>query len=151
MWNSSIWPIYRTLSGATTPGQRRLESDSNEEILCIPQTLPSMKPHHPIVRYHTVQKCSLYSSAPGDWAQSYVKKRQRHPRSGEIKSVQWTKIKGKSYPFEERWGGYEKGFWILARPIGTWCPKTRPRTVGEIFIISLPLEKFCYKRTFRKN
>ena len=38
MSNSSIWPIDRSLSGATTPGQSGPESDSNEEILCIPQS-----------------------------------------------------------------------------------------------------------------
>ena len=33
---SVIWPIDRTLSGATTPGQSGPGSDGNEEILCIP-------------------------------------------------------------------------------------------------------------------
>ena len=37
MSNSSLWPIDKTLSGATTPGQSAPESDSNEGILCIPQ------------------------------------------------------------------------------------------------------------------
>ena len=32
---SSIWPIDRTLSGATTPGQSEFESNSNEEVLHI--------------------------------------------------------------------------------------------------------------------
>ena len=35
---SSIWPIDRTLLGATTPGQSRPWSDSNEEILCFLQS-----------------------------------------------------------------------------------------------------------------
>ena len=35
---SSIWAINRTLSGATTPGQSRSGSDSNEWVLCIPQS-----------------------------------------------------------------------------------------------------------------
>ena len=30
---SSIWPIDRTQSDATTPGQSRSESDSNKEVL----------------------------------------------------------------------------------------------------------------------
>ena len=34
---SSIWPIDRTLSGATTPGQSRPGSDGNNGVLCIPQ------------------------------------------------------------------------------------------------------------------
>ena len=35
---SSIWPIDRTLSGATTPGQSGPRSDGNERVLCIPQS-----------------------------------------------------------------------------------------------------------------
>ena len=35
---SYIWPIERTLSGATTPGKIRPGGDSNEGILCIPQS-----------------------------------------------------------------------------------------------------------------
>ena len=35
---SSIWPIDRTLSSATTPGQSGPENDGNEEVLRIPQT-----------------------------------------------------------------------------------------------------------------
>ena len=38
MPNSSIWPIYRTLSGATTLGQNEPGSDGNEGLLCIPQS-----------------------------------------------------------------------------------------------------------------
>ncbi len=38
MSNSSIWPIDRTLSGATTPGQSRPGSNGNEEVLFIPQS-----------------------------------------------------------------------------------------------------------------
>ena len=34
---SSIWPIDKTLSGATTPGQSGYGSDDNEAILRIPQ------------------------------------------------------------------------------------------------------------------
>ena len=30
---SSIWPVDRTLSDATTPGQRELGSDDNEGVL----------------------------------------------------------------------------------------------------------------------
>ena len=37
MSNTSIWPIDRILSGATTPGQSEPESDDNERVLCIPQ------------------------------------------------------------------------------------------------------------------
>ena len=38
MPNSSIWPIDRTLSDATTTGQNGSESDGNEGALCIPQS-----------------------------------------------------------------------------------------------------------------
>ena len=34
---SSIWPIDRALSGATTPGQHGLGSDGNEGVLSIPE------------------------------------------------------------------------------------------------------------------
>ena len=37
MWNSSIWPIGRTFSGATPLGQTEPGSDGNEGVLCIPQ------------------------------------------------------------------------------------------------------------------
>ena len=35
---SSIWPIDRALSDATTPGQSRLKSNGNEGVLRIPQS-----------------------------------------------------------------------------------------------------------------
>ena len=35
---SSIWPIDRTLSSATTPGQSGRGSDSNEGVFCIPRS-----------------------------------------------------------------------------------------------------------------
>ena len=35
---SSIWPIDRTLSGATTSGQSGLGSDAEKAVLCIPQS-----------------------------------------------------------------------------------------------------------------
>ena len=35
---SSIWPIDRTLSSATTPVQSEPGSDGSEEVLCIPQS-----------------------------------------------------------------------------------------------------------------
>ena len=38
MSNSSIWPIDRTLSGATTPGQSGPGSDDNEWVIYIPQS-----------------------------------------------------------------------------------------------------------------
>ena len=38
MPNSSIRPIDKTLSGATTPGQSESGSNGNEGVLCIPQS-----------------------------------------------------------------------------------------------------------------
>ena len=38
MSNSSLWPLDRTLSGATTPSQSRPGSDGNEGILLIPRS-----------------------------------------------------------------------------------------------------------------
>ena len=46
---SSIWPIDRTLSGATTPGQSGPGSDGNEGVLHIP----------------------VYSTAPADWVTDF--------------------------------------------------------------------------------
>ena len=37
MSNSSVWPIDRTLSGATTPGKSEPGSNDNEGVLYIPQ------------------------------------------------------------------------------------------------------------------
>ena len=37
MSNSSIWPIDRFLSGATTPAQSGPGTNESEEVLCIPQ------------------------------------------------------------------------------------------------------------------
>ena len=38
MSNCSIWPIDKTLSGATTPGQSEPGSNGNEGVLHIPQS-----------------------------------------------------------------------------------------------------------------
>ena len=38
MWNSSIWPIDRTLSAATTPTKSGPGSNGNEGVLHIPQS-----------------------------------------------------------------------------------------------------------------
>ena len=46
---SSIWPIDRTLSGVTTPGQSGPGSDGNEEVLRIPKAPALLEPHHQIV------------------------------------------------------------------------------------------------------
>ena len=68
MSNSSVWPIDRTLSGATTPGQSRPGSDGNEAVLQIlqrsPGPLANTLPTKPMGRiYNSSQYCHV-SLAP---------------------------------------------------------------------------------------
>ena len=51
--NSSIWPIDRTLSGATTASQSRPGSNGNEGVLCFPQSssITETLPSHCFVSY----------------------------------------------------------------------------------------------------
>ena len=51
---SSIWPIDKTLSGATNPGQSGSGSDFNEGVLAFPKAPASQEPHHQIVLCHEV-------------------------------------------------------------------------------------------------
>ena len=86
MSNSSMWPIDRTWSGATTPGQSGPGSNGNEEVLHIPQsskTRASTSESFVISRtligvgFYSYAKIQLvYSTAPADWATS-VKKKER--------------------------------------------------------------------------
>ena len=77
--SSSIWPIDRTLLGATTPGQSGLGSDGNKRVLCIPQnssitgTSPSdcfvsYAGHSLGKSYPSVEMKSVYSTARADKA-----------------------------------------------------------------------------------
>ena len=74
---SSIWPIDRTLSSATTPGQSGPQSDSNEGVLCFPQnsSITETSPSDCLVSYlghllgeafPSVEKHSMYSTAPAN-------------------------------------------------------------------------------------
>ena len=77
---SSIWPIYRTLSDDTSPGQNGPGSDGNEGVLCVLQcssitgTSPSdclvSYPRHTLVggSYPSAEKQSVYSTTPSTWA-----------------------------------------------------------------------------------
>ena len=76
MPNSSIWPIDRTLSGATTLGQDGPGSDGNEEILCIIQRssitgasrfdgLVSYPGHS---SYTSAEMHLVYFTTPANWA-----------------------------------------------------------------------------------
>ena len=65
---SSIWPIDRNLSGATTPGQSRFGSGGNEGILCIPQSssITGNLPSDCLVSYpgYSLQRSSRYIQQP---------------------------------------------------------------------------------------
>ena len=74
---SSIWPIDRTLSGATTPGQSEPGSDGNERItqsfsitLALPSDSSVSYLGHSLAQgwfYPSAEKQSVYSIAPTDW------------------------------------------------------------------------------------
>ena len=76
---SSIWPIDRTLSDATTPGQSGSCSDGSEEVLRISQSysitgtsplncLSSYTGHSLGGSYCSAKKQLVYSTAPVNWA-----------------------------------------------------------------------------------
>ena len=75
---NSIWPIDRTLLGATSSGQSGLGSDGNEGVLHIPQSsgitctspsdcLMSYLGHSLGESYPCAEKQSMYSTAPANW------------------------------------------------------------------------------------
>ena len=70
MSNSSIWPIDRTLSGATTPGQGGPGSNGNDGVLCIPQsssvTRASLSDYLMSYPRHSAEMQSVFSTAPDD-------------------------------------------------------------------------------------
>ena len=75
MLNSSIWPIDRTLSGITTPGQSGPRSDGNEGVFCSPISKASPSdylasyPGYPLGGFYLSSDMqSVYSAAPADWA-----------------------------------------------------------------------------------
>ena len=79
MSNSSILPIDRTQSGATSPSKSGPASNGNEGILCIPQNsnIIRVSPSDCLVSYtgHLLEESypsalmqSVYSTAPSDWA-----------------------------------------------------------------------------------
>ena len=89
MSNSSIWPIDRTLSSATTLGKNGLGSNRNEGVLHIPQIsnsgtspsdcLMSYSGHALGESYSSVEMQLGYSTAPADWAENMLEKyRQTH-------------------------------------------------------------------------
>ena len=79
MSNSSIWPIDRTQSGATTPGQIGPGSNGYEGVPHNPQSrnitgaslsdcLVSYPRHSFVGSYSLAEMQSVYSTAPADWA-----------------------------------------------------------------------------------
>ena len=78
MSNSSIWPIDRTLSGATIPGQSGPGSDSNEGVFHITQSSSisgALRSDCLVLypgqwleeSYPSTEMQSVYSIAPADW------------------------------------------------------------------------------------
>ena len=70
---SSIWPIDRTLSGATTLGQSGPGSNDREGVLHIPGTssldcLVSYTGHSLEGSYPSAEMQLVYSVAPANWA-----------------------------------------------------------------------------------
>ena len=74
---SSIWPINRTLSGATIAGQSGPGSDGNKGVLRIPQSssITETSPSDCLVSYQDTRlgvgltpHQSVYSTVPADWA-----------------------------------------------------------------------------------
>ena len=74
----SIWPIDRTLSGTTTPGQSGPRSDGNKRVLCISQSfsITGDSPSDCFLSYagHSLEESSfsaqmqlMYSAATADW------------------------------------------------------------------------------------
>ena len=95
---SSIWPIDRTLSGATTPVQSWPGSDGNEGVLCIPQSsnftgtspsacLVSYLGHSLLVvvggSYPSAEKQLVYSTAPADWAMYIYNRKSIDPANND--------------------------------------------------------------------
>ena len=102
---SSVWPIDRTLSGATILGQSWPGSDSNEEVLQAPVL---SEPHHQIVECH-FQDTFL-------WGKSYSLQRSSQcilqPQPTEQTNNEqktWEFILCYLYPFKtDLWGSLNK-------------------------------------------
>ena len=81
MWNSSIWPINKIQSGATTPSQSEPGTDGNERVPCIvwsssitgtslSDCLMSYLGH--LLgggTYSSAEMLLVYSIAPADWVE----------------------------------------------------------------------------------
>ena len=82
---SSIWPIDRTLSSATTPSQSGPGSNGNEVVLYIPQSSSIAEtstsdclvlyPGHSLMggSYPSAEVQLVYSTTPANWAKTILK------------------------------------------------------------------------------
>ena len=68
---SSIWPIDRTLSGATTPGQSEPGSDGNEGIHRIPQS-SSITRTSPSDLFSVLSRILVLGFSPLQWSSQYI-------------------------------------------------------------------------------
>ena len=77
MWNSSIWPIDRTLSGATTLNQSGPGSDGNKRVIPQCSSIPGASPSDSLMlytghsggeSYSSAEMQFVYSTAPADGA-----------------------------------------------------------------------------------
>ena len=77
----SIWPLDKTLSNATTPGQSEFRSDGSERALRIPHisSITEASPSNSLMSHpgHTLEESypsaemqSVYSIVPADWAKN---------------------------------------------------------------------------------
>ena len=136
---SSILPIDRTLSGATTPSQSGPGSDGNKEVLLSPQSssiirnltirLFSVISRTFIVggrSYPSAEKQSVYSTAPADWVSPF--------RNGVIVIENW--IPNNYFPHQilllQRTSGYTA---IHATRIDVLCVMTHH---SYTYIIPIP-------------
>ena len=83
---STVWPIYRTLSGATTPGLCGFKSDGNKGVLRILQSssitgaspsdcLVSYPRHSLVESYPSAEMQSVYSAAAADRVKARYRKK----------------------------------------------------------------------------
>ena len=129
MSNFSIWPIDGTLSGATTPAQSGPGSNGNEGVLCIPQSscntgaspsdcFGSYIGHLLGESYPSAQMQSMYSTAPANWATSWMK------NSAKIEELSDKIIRNFTTKFTRCWK-----IWTIKKKQWRcpWCSRYRHR------------------------
>ena len=91
MSNSFNRPIYRTLSGVTTPNQSGPGSDGNEEVLRIPQnsSITEASTSDYLVSgesYPSAEMQGMYYVAPADLAKTVKKKQKAKNKQGILEA-----------------------------------------------------------------